>query len=592
MTTTITIANPILHGMHPDPSWIWDDDLRQIVLVTSTFELVPGLPIYVSRDMAHWKHVSDAIDEELARRLLIPFVDDSGGVYAPTLRRIRGKYVIACTIARINGRKAIAEGCSQAELDAAQAAEGNFVLESDSIDGPWRGPFWIEGAEGIDPDIFEDGDGNVYWTQTRPAVNPQWEGQTEVWTQRINPETWTFVDDGLPAGSGKTVIWRGYGMESVWAEAPHLYRVGDYVYLMTAEGGTSFEHSEMAMRIYAPHGLLRAFEAYEREVSELGECIPQVRDGERCYLGTAIRAFHADKKNPILTHRHLGLSEPLQCVGHADLLLHPELGWWLVCLGVRETRGKHDGELLSYLGRESFVAPVSWEHNPADWKLDGNGASYTHEGDPGWPVTCAGLGRLADEITVTTEDDGITIEPRVKSSLAGDVEPALVDVADGSTNDVVVRDERDVSYRRIAKLPTLMPIPMSGSLVIRQNSTHYAVFSMHGTDVRYETVNGDDSQAGSVAALRADGTRPAVLFDDNRLLVIVAEGLDPADSSAFVSRGQVLLSIDARFLSTEWAGGFVGCMAGFMAWNLRSLKGWFVTGTSEDHPWDGSEPEG
>lgn len=455
MTTTITIANPILHGMHPDPSWIWDDDLRQIVLVTSTFELVPGLPIYVSRDMAHWKHVSDAIDEELARRLLIPFVDDSGGVYAPTLRRIRGKYVIACTIARINGRKAIAEGCSQAELDSAQAAEGNFVLESDSIDGPWRGPFWIEGAEGIDPDIFEDEDGNVYWTQTRPAVNPQWEGQTEVWTQRINPETWTFVDDGLPAGSGKTVIWRGYGMESVWAEAPHLYRVGDYVYLMTAEGGTSFEHSEMAMRIYAPHGLLRAFEAYEREASESGECIPQVRDGERCYLGTAIRAFHADKKNPILTHRHLGLSEPLQCVGHADLLLHPELGWWLVCLGVRETRGKHDGELLSYLGRESFVAPVSWEHNPADWKLDGNGASYTHEGDPGWPVTCAGLGRLADEITVTTEDDGIAIEPRVKSSLAGDVEPALVDVADGSTNDVVVRDERDVSYRRIAKLPKI-----------------------------------------------------------------------------------------------------------------------------------------
>ncbi len=566
MTTTITIANPILHGMHPDPSWIWDDDLRQIVLVTSTFELVPGLPIYVSRDMAHWKHVSDAIDEELARRLLIPFVDDSGGVYAPTLRRIRGKYVIACTIARINGRKAIAEGCSQAELDAAQAAEGNFVLESDSIDGPWRGPFWIEGAEGIDPDIFEDEDGDVYWTQTRPAVNPQWEGQTEVWTRRINPKTWTFVNDGRPAGTGKTVLWRGYGVEAVWAEAPHLYRVGDYVYLMTAEGGTSFEHSEMAMRIYAPHGLLQAFDVYEREASEAGERIPQIRDGERCYLGVAVRAFHADKKNPILTHRHLGLSESLQCVGHADLMFHPELGWWMVCLGVRETRGKNDGELLSYLGRESFVTPVSWEHNPADWKLDGAGASSIHEGDPGWPVTCAGLGRLADEITVTVNDEGgIAIEPRIKSSFSGDMEPVLVNVADDSTNGMVVRDERDISYRRIAKLPTLMPIPMSGSLVIRQNSTHYAVFSMHGTDVRYETVNGDDSQAGSVAALRADGTRPAVLFDDNRLSVIVTGMHGLVDSATFVRQGQVLLSVDARFLSTEWAGGFVGCMAGFMA---------------------------
>lgn len=566
MTTTITIANPILHGMHPDPSWIWDDDLRQIVLVTSTFELVPGLPIYVSRDMAHWKHVSDAIDEELARRLLIPFVDDSGGVYAPTLRRIRGKYVIACTIARINGRKAIAEGCSQAELDAAQAAEGNFVLESDSIDGPWRGPFWIEGAEGIDPDIFEDGDGNVYWTQTRPAVNPQWEGQTEVWTRRINPKTWTFVNDGRPAGTGKTVLWRGYGVEAVWAEAPHLYRVGDYVYLMTAEGGTSFEHSEMAMRIYAPHGLLQAFDVYEREASEAGERIPQIRDGERCYLGVAVRAFHADKKNPILTHRHLGLSESLQCVGHADLMFHPELGWWMVCLGVREMRGKNDGELLSYLGRESFVTPVSWEHNPADWKLDGAGASSIHEGDPGWPVTCAGLGRLADEITVTVNDEGgIAIEPRIKSSFSGDMEPVLVNVADDSTNGMVVRDERDISYRRIAKLPTLMPIPMSGSLVIRQNSTHYAVFSMRGTDVRYEMVNGDDSQAGSVAVVQADGVRPAVLFDDNRLSVIVTGMHGPVDSATFVRQGQVLLSVDARFLSTEWAGGFVGCMAGFMA---------------------------
>ncbi len=54
MTATITITNPILSGMNPDPSWIWDDEFQRIVLVTSTFELVPGLPIYVSEDMTCW----------------------------------------------------------------------------------------------------------------------------------------------------------------------------------------------------------------------------------------------------------------------------------------------------------------------------------------------------------------------------------------------------------------------------------------------------------------------------------------------------------------------------------------------------------
>ena len=65
--------------------------------------------------------------------------------------------------------------------------------------------------------------------------------------------------------------------------------------------------------------------------------------------------------------------------------------------------------------------------------------------------------------------------------------------------------------------------------------------------------------------VQADGVRPAVLFDDNRLSVIVTGMHGLVDSATFVRQGQVLLSVDARFLSTEWAGGFVGCMAGFMA---------------------------
>ena len=32
---TITVSNPVLRGMYPDPSWIWDATREEIVLVNS-----------------------------------------------------------------------------------------------------------------------------------------------------------------------------------------------------------------------------------------------------------------------------------------------------------------------------------------------------------------------------------------------------------------------------------------------------------------------------------------------------------------------------------------------------------------------------
>lgn len=285
--------------MYPDPSWIWDATREEIVLVNSSFELVPGLPIHTTRDLVTWTHTANAVDEAMSHRLLIDGVEDSGGLYAPTIRRIGGRYVIVCTVARVNEVKALAAGCSQKDVDGCRAAQGNFVIEADELTGPWRGPYWVAGAEGIDPDIFEDGDGTVWWTQTRPALHPQWDGQTEIWTQPIAPGTWTLQDH-------KTVIWRGYGMDAVWAEGPHLYRVGDCLYLMTAEGGTSFEHSEMIMRTHAPRGFAAALAGFEKNLAAQDIWIEPARDGERSVVGHDNRLFEACKRNPILTHRHLG----------------------------------------------------------------------------------------------------------------------------------------------------------------------------------------------------------------------------------------------------------------------------------------------
>jgi len=56
---TISTINPIITGFAPDPSIIRIDDTY--FLVTSSFHLFPGLPIYASTDLISWKHIGKLI---------------------------------------------------------------------------------------------------------------------------------------------------------------------------------------------------------------------------------------------------------------------------------------------------------------------------------------------------------------------------------------------------------------------------------------------------------------------------------------------------------------------------------------------------
>jgi len=51
--------NPILPGFYPDPSLcrVADD----YYLATSSFEYFPGVPIFHSRDLVHWRQVGHAL---------------------------------------------------------------------------------------------------------------------------------------------------------------------------------------------------------------------------------------------------------------------------------------------------------------------------------------------------------------------------------------------------------------------------------------------------------------------------------------------------------------------------------------------------
>ena len=52
--------NPVLAGFHPDPSVTRAGD--RFYLVTSSFTYFPGIPVFESADLVHWRQIGNAID--------------------------------------------------------------------------------------------------------------------------------------------------------------------------------------------------------------------------------------------------------------------------------------------------------------------------------------------------------------------------------------------------------------------------------------------------------------------------------------------------------------------------------------------------
>lgn len=281
--------NPILPGFHPDPSICrvggdyW--------LVTSSFEYFPGLPLFHSRDLVNWTPQGHVLTRP--SQLDLSRAWESGGLYAPVIRHLDGRFWVACT--NISGR-------------------GNFLVHAEDPRGPWSEPVWLD-VPGIDPDLFLD-EGR-WWLSTSSTR----EGRTTLLQAEIDPRTGTILRAPEP-------LWEGTGGQGT--EGPHLYRIGGYVYLLAAEGGTEYGHGEVVARSRSPHG-----------------------------------PWEACPRNPILTHR--STNEPVQAVGHADLVSTPDGAWFLVHLGIRP-QGYHPAHVL---GRETFLTPVVWDAD--GWPVAGRG---------------------------------------------------------------------------------------------------------------------------------------------------------------------------------------------------------------------------
>jgi alpha-N-arabinofuranosidase len=315
-----TFNNPILPGFHPDPSIcrVGDD----FYLVNSSFEYFPGVPIFHSRDLVHWRQIGHVLTRR--SQLNLDKMGSSRGIYAPTLRHAGGRFYMITTL--IDGG-------------------GNFVVSARRPEGSWSDPIWLdqEGESGFDPSLLFH-DGRVYYTRTGKGADFE-----HPFVHQVELDLGTFKRRGR-----MRVIWRGTG--DVWTEGPHLltfsgknpgrvlsnsrvesrraklagtHAIRGRYYLLAAEGGTFLGHAQMAARSEAPFG-----------------------------------PFEPCPRNPILSHRRRR-GHPIQATGHADLVTLCDGSVWAVFLGVR----RHDGHTL--LGRESYLAPVTFDND--GWPMIGDG---------------------------------------------------------------------------------------------------------------------------------------------------------------------------------------------------------------------------
>lgn len=202
---------------------------------------------------------------------------------------------------------------------------GHFYVTATDPAGEWSEPVWVEGA-GFDASLFFDDDDKAYFQW---YVYPLGIHQTEI---------------DITTGKHLTeprIVWVGSGGRS--PEGPHLYKIGSHYYLLAAEGGTEDGHMVTISRSNSVWG-----------------------PWEPC------------PRNPILTHR--SLDRPIQTTGHGDLVQAGDNSWWMVFLGTRPVGYPR----YHLLGRETFLAPVTWKDG---WPIVGNNGTVDLEMDAPLPAS-------------------------------------------------------------------------------------------------------------------------------------------------------------------------------------------------------------
>lgn len=502
----VKAINPIMPGFYPDPSICAVDG--DYYLCNSTFSYFPGLSLMHSKDLAHWEQIGNVLDRH--SQLPLAGADHSQGLFAPTIRYYNGVFYVICTN--------VTHG-------------GNFIVTATNPEGPWSEPHYLADADGIDPSLFFDEDGKCYYIGTHPnPEGPKYNGDWYIYISEVDIENFKLIGE-------KKNVWNGALKGCIWPEGPHIYKENGYYYIMHAEGGTGPEHSVM---------------------------IARSRDVFGPYVG--------NPKNPILTHRHLGKDYPIKYVGHGDIIKTPNGEWYMTMLAVRPLNR------FTTMGRETFLARFIWEDE--------------------WPVVCPGVGMLEKEIEIDLPEwnplddpDSYTNRTNRKTTIPGtDKDYRFAEMKELGDEFLFLRNYPEDLYRLDgeglklkAGKEDIMAVGSPSYVSIRQQHHYFtstATFDYTALksgesaglvllqnnlyNLRAEVKDGMCSmiicQAGKDEIV---GSAPVkdVAEGNNIKLSIIVEGLN----TKVAAGDRILGEASVANLSTEVAGGFVGCCIGLYA---------------------------
>ncbi len=508
-----TYRNPVIPGFHPDPSVcrVGGD----YYLVCSSFEYVPGVPVFHSRDLVNWRQIGNVLDRP---GQFDPAADSaaSSGIYAPTIRHHDGRFWMATTDVCL-GR--------------------HLIVTATDPAGPWSQPVYLD-LPHLDPSLAWDENGDCWMTVSGVS------------SYRIDPDAGTVLEGPVP-------MWSGTGGQ--YPEAPHLYRIGDWWYLLVSEGGTHTGHAVSVARSRTVRG-----------------------------------PFEPGPANPILTHR--GTNRPVQATGHADLVQAVDGSWWMVLLGIRAR-----GEWPPYhaLGRETFLVPVRWV---AGWPV----VDPVEEIVTAPPGTAPAGATPADPGVERDDFDGARlapcwISPRSRPDACWSLteRPGWLTLhATGATLDrtgatVVGRRQQHHDCRASVRVDAGTG---RAGLTIRIDEAHHYDLEVAAGTVRVlgrvgpfrQFLGEQQVSTGPITLSIATRTHlvlpPAVTASGALAAAGAPLGVRPAgcDTISFevqTDAGPVVLAeLDGRYLSTEVAAGFTGRVIGMYVTEGSAAFDWFAYG--------------